>query len=541
MAGYQKHTSHTIAFFLLMLIVCSTGYGQAGFYVPKKGKVFFAGDTATIFSNVINQGQLGLGKNAVVNFKAGRWENDPLSLITDESNNGDGTTGTGGTVRFLLPDSSFPIRQQLLVGGYNAASRSGPSFSNITIANSYGLKITDASTKIRRRLHFEDGHLYAEKNILVLGDGNPGSITGYDENHFIITGNSVTGGFLLREKIGLSDGSVTFPVGTAAGRYTPAALQLNNGAPDDFYVRVFDSVKTNMGSGQDMAAASVNKTWQIGQLLHPGQGEVSITLQHQLPDEGSQFQAKRQNAYVSQYINGAWDTGYPQLTPIAGSLTTGSPVSNSGINTRNFVHTLAANAYFTKLTGLGDTSLYKTRLWFSAYRTDYRHVWAYWNTNPEINQKYFVVQRKLSNETVFSNRDSVASQAINGASFRNINYGITDLNNYGGVSFYRLLMISYNGDTTYSNIVAVGGHPDTYGIVLWPNPSAGQFYIGISAIGAVKTIVIYNAIGQLMLTEEVNNRGFIEMFLRTPGAYMVSFISYNGRLLETKKLIIGGH
>ena len=133
------------------------------------------------------------------------------------------------------------------------------------------------------------------------------------------------------------------------------------------------------------------------------------------------------------------------------------------------------------------------------------------------------------------------SLAINGSSFRYLNYGVTDFNNYGGVSFYRLLMISYNGDTTYSNIVAVGGHPGGYGLVLWPNPSDGRFYIGISATGVVKTIVIYNAIGQLMRVEKVNNRGFIEMFLRTPGAYFVSFISYDGSLLDTKKLIIGGH
>ncbi|HSC39081.1 MAG TPA: T9SS type A sorting domain-containing protein [Chitinophagaceae bacterium] len=536
-----RYTRHIIAFTLLLLAILDRTSGQSGFYVPQKGKVFFSGDSATIFSNVINQGQLGIGKNAVLNFKARQWENDPLSLITDESNNGNGTTGTGGVLRFLLPDTSWPNRQQLLSGGYNAATHSGASFPNITVANGYGLSLFFGSTKIRRQLHFEDGHVYAQENILVVGDGTPGIITGYDENHFVITGTSVTGGFLLREKISLSDGWVSFPVGTAAGRYTPAALRTNNSVPDDFYTRVSDSVKSNAIGGQDMAAASVNKTWQIGQLLHPGQGEVDITLQHQLPDEGSLFQSKRQNAYVSQYINGAWDTGYPQLTPQAGNLTSGNPISNSGTNTRYFANTLAANSYFTKLTGLGDTSLYKTNLWFSAYRTDYRHVWVYWKTNPEIGQKYFIVQRRLSNEAVFSNRDSVPSQAINGSSFRYLNYGITDFNNYGGVSFYRLLMISYKGDTTYSNIVAVGGHPGGYGLVLWPNPSDGRFYIGISASGVVKTIVIYNAIGQLMRVEEVNNRGFIEMFLRTPGAYMVSFISYDGTVLDTRKLIIGGH
>lgn len=536
-----RRNSHIVLFILALLSCSATLFGQQGFYVPKKGKVFFAGDTATIFSNVTNHGQLGLGKGAVVNFKAGRWENDAAALITDESNNGDGTAGTGGTVRFLLPDTSFINRRQLLIGGYNAATRTGASFPNISINNPYGLKLSDASAKIRNRLHFEEGHVYAEDNILVVGDGHPGSITGYSENRFIVTGTSVTGGFLLREKISRSDGWVGFPIGTAAGKYTPAALQLTSGAPDDFYARVSDSVRSRVSDGQDMSVNSVNKTWQIGKLLHPGQGSVDISLQHLVADEGSLFSAKRQNAYVAQHYNGSWDTGYPQLTPSAGVLTTGAPLTNSGINTRSFEGMLTTTSYFTKLTGNGDTALYKTRLWFSAYRTDYKHVWVYWNTFPEINQKYFIVQRRLSNETAFTNRDSVSSKAVNGASFRNINYGITDPNSYGGVSFYRLLMVSYNGDTTYSNTVAVGGHPGGYGFVIWPNPAAGRFFVGISSIGAVKSVVIYNAIGQLMMTEAVNNRGFLEMYLRTPGAYMVSFIGYDGSVLETKKLIIVGN
>ena len=541
MTGYQKYTGYAIAFIAMLFCSITAINAQTGFFVPAKGKVFFSGDTATIFSDVTNHGQLGLGKGAVVNFKAARWENDAAALITDESNNGNGTTGTGGTVRFLLPDTSFSSRRQLLIGGYNAATRTGASFPNISIANTYGLKLTDASTKIRHRLHFEDGHVFAEDNILVVGDGNPGSITGYNENRFVVTGTSVTGGFLLREKISQSDGLISFPIGTAAGMYTPAALQLNSGAPDDFYARVFDSVKSNITSGQNILTAGVNKTWQIGKLLHPGQGSVDLTLQHLLSDEGSLFKTKRQNAYVAQYYKNAWDTGYPQLAPLTGSLTTGSPLVNSGINTRSFEGMLTTTSYFTKLTGSGDTSLYKTRLWFSAYRTDYKHVSVYWNTFPEINQKYFIVQRRLSNEAGFTNRDSVSSKALNGASFRNLNYDINDPNNYSGVSFYRLLMISYNGDTTYSNIVAVGGHPGGNGFVLWPNPAAGRFFIGISSVGSVKSIVIYNAIGQLMMTEAVNNRGFLEMHLRTPGAYMVSFIGSDGSVLETKRLIIVGN
>ncbi|MBS1567613.1 MAG: T9SS type A sorting domain-containing protein [Bacteroidetes bacterium] len=533
---YPK-TRHSIAL-LLLLLVYAAGSAQTGFYVPQKGKVYFAGDTATIFSNVLNKGQVGIGKNAVVNFRAARWENDAQAQITDESNGGNGTTGTGGTLRFIKTDTSLP---QLLIGGYNAASRSGASFPNITIANPFGVKLVDASTKIRRRLHFEDGHLYALDNIIVVGDGQPGTITGYDDSRFIVTGQSVSGGFLLREKISRADSWVAFPVGTADGKYTPAALRLNSGSPDDFYARVFDSVKTKGVSGQDMSAISVNKTWQMGKLFYPGQGNVDVSLQHLVADEGSLFNARRQNAYVTLYDGSSWDMGYPQIAPQVGTITTGAPLTGSGINTRSFEGKMTTTSYFSKLPGNGDTTLYKTRLWFSAYRTDYQHVWVYWNTFPEINQKYFIVQRRLSNETIFTNRDSIDSKAPNGVSMRNINYGITDPNKYSGTSFYRLLMISYTGDTTWSNIVAIGGTPDANGFTIWPNPAPGRFYVGISSIAKPKSIVVYDAIGQLMMTEAVNDRGFLEMRLRTPGTYMVCFISADGSVLETKRVVIVGN
>jgi hypothetical protein len=60
-------------------------------------------------------------------------------------------------------------------------------------------------------------------------------------------------------------------------------------------------------------------------------------------------------------------------------------------------------------------------------------------------------------------------------------------------------------------------------------------------MGAIKTINIYNDIGQLIHYEMVDNRGLIEMHLHTPGVYMVSFIGYDGSVLETKKLIIIGN
>lgn len=529
---------------LLLYTFTMAAIAQAGFFVPQQGKIFFNGNTSTIFSDVLNQGQLGIGKGAIVNFKGRQWENAPTSRITDESIRGNSTVGQGGMLRFILPDSTQPTffeQQQYLIGGYNAASRSGPTFSNLSIANPWGVKLMSGSTKIRNELNFTQGNIYVNDNILVVGDRNPGKITGDNDTRFVVTGASEdAAGFLLREDISRSDGQVVFPVGTADGLYTPAALTLVSRDPDDFYVRVFDGVKARLRDGQDLSVNSVNKVWQIGKLRVPGEGAVNITLQHRLPDEGLLFIANRTRTYVSQYASGSWNQGGPHESPRPGTLTTGAPLANSGTNNRTFRNTISPASYFTKFAGYQDTALNRTNLWFNAYRTDYQHVYVCWTTNPEIRNMYFVVQRRLSKEAEYSNVDTVLSKAPAGLSFNFLDYNTTDPNNYTGISYYRLMMVDYNGNITYSQIVAVGPEPQGFGWTLWPNPSPGRFFVGISRPQSVKYVYVWDIVGRLQIRQLVNGRGLIEMHLPIQGAYVVGLISEDQKIIETKKLVIIG-
>jgi hypothetical protein len=506
---------------------------QGGVYIPVAGKIFFTGDTATIFSNVINKGNVGLAKNAVVNFAGKSWENDPQSLITDESNGGDGTTGTGGWVRFL----SNSFRQQL-IGGYNAATKTGPAFSNLKIENNLGVELFQSSAKVRKEFNFTSGHVYLQTNIMVVGDNDPGKINGYDSLRYFVTGNNQGGGLLLRENINRSNGQVVFPVGSKENSYTPAAIRSLSSQRDDYYVTVLDSVKSGVFTGNNLSNESVNKTWQIGKRWRPDLDEVEIALQHLNADEEAGFNFNRRNAYAAQFTGGSWDEGYPQSLPVSGYLTTGTVLANSGVNSRIFNATLSGNSYFTKLTGKGDTT--KTRLWFNAYRLDTGNVKVYWNTNPEINVKYFVVQRRLSNETNFTSRDTVLSMATAGYSISDLSYTTNDANNYQGISFYRLRIVDFANNGYYSDTVAVGNKPGIYSILLWPNPTPNIFFISIHKNLPVKAIVIYNVLGQKMMQEDVNGRTFIQMQGLIPGTYFVSFVLTTGTIIETKKLVVAG-
>lgn len=522
----------------MLLSMAVATRAQTGFFIPKTGKIFFSGSAATIFSDVDNQGQMGVGRNAILNFKGHRWTNSPGALITDESWDNNGGLGLGGMIRFIKPDSGTLL--QLITSGYNAATRNGPVFTHLAIANPAGVRLYNSSMKVRRWLDFTEGTLDVDDNILVVGDKNAGTITGYNDKSFVITPSRANAGFLLRERLTSANGLVVFPVGTAAGHYTPAALKLRNRLPDDFYVRVTNGVKSRITDGEDISDWSVNKTWQIGQLQHPGEDIVEITLQHDLNDEGNRFTGHRQTAYVSQYVRGSWDIGYPQAGPGPGTLTTGLPLTNSGTNSREFQYSMSQASWFTKLAGYNDTAKNRTNLWFSAYRTTRDNVYVYWTTNPEIRNKYFVVQRKFITDTGFVDRDTLPSKAIGSVSFNYLDYHIDDPNSYSGTTFYRLMMVDYNGNITYSNIIAVGGVPDGFGWTVWPNPTSGRFFVGISRPSAVRQLMVWDIVGRLLYSVPVNDRGLIEMHLDVKGTYVIGLLPADGDHIETKKLIVIG-
>ncbi|OQP57924.1 hypothetical protein A3860_39765 [Niastella vici] len=309
---------------------------------------------------------------------------------------------------------------------------------------------------------------------------------------------------------------------------------------DDYHVRVSDGVKKDLFSGTDLKAQGVNKTWEIGKRNNPGADEVEVALQHLTADEGSQFSRNRQYSYVSQYTGAGWDTAYPQGSPLTGYLTTGAALANSGVNTRTMRSAITAASYFTKFAGNGDTSLPYTHVWLSGWRLDKNNVQVYWTTKPEVNVRYFMVERRLSNETRFRNRDSMSSKAVNGYSTTWLNYTMNDPNSYTGISYYRLRLVDYSGGISYTNIVAVGSKTDGYQLLLWPNPSARNFYVGVNGAAAVKYVVIWNVLGQMIHRELVNDRSIIPLHINLPGNYFVGFISHSGQLLETKKLVVTG-
>jgi hypothetical protein len=74
---------------------------------------------------------------------------------------------------------------------------------------------------------------------------------------------------------------------------------------------------------------------------------------------------------------------------------------------------------------------------------------------------------------------------------------------------------------------------------LTPPDGAGRFLISIDKLQRVKTVVIWNALGQKIREIEALNKELLEIYLFTPGNYIIGFIS-NNQVISTQQVVITG-
>jgi hypothetical protein len=156
-----------------------------------------------------------------------------------------------------------------------------------------------------------------------------------------------------------------------------------------------------------------------------------------------------------------------------------------------------------------------------------------------VNIESFVVQRRWSTEADFKNVDTVASIALSRISTRHLYYTIKDPNNYSGVSFYRIMLRAHNGEISYSETIAVGAKNGEFSMMLWPNPTPDECYVSINTALPVKSVVVWDALGQVLHEEPVNGRRVLRLSLRpfSQALYIIGITSPSGKLLATEKVI----
>jgi hypothetical protein len=172
---------------------------------------------------------------------------------------------------------------------------------------------------------------------------------------------------------------------------------------------------------------------------------------------------------------------------------------------------------------------------FTANRTK-TNVNLNWITAVEQGNKGFNVQRKLGG----GNWETVAfvpSKATEGNSNANLYYTYVEVNNYSGISQYRLEQVDIDGDIDYSDVRSVNGNVQGSKVIVYPNPSVtGKVNVAFSDL-TVRDLMLNDMSGRLIKQWKGyrNNTLFIENL--KAGVYTLRIVDANGTS-TTEKIVI---
>lgn len=147
-----------------------------------------------------------------------------------------------------------------------------------------------------------------------------------------------------------------------------------------------------------------------------------------------------------------------------------------------------------------------------------------WVTTTEQNNQGFAIERNTGGN--WQQVAFVPSQAAGGNSNAELSYVYNDLNNFKGVSQYRLRQVDIDNRSKYSEIRAVRGEGLLSAVTIYPNPSNdGKVNIIFDEVNVTRDIAVTDMSGRtIKLLKGVTNNNVVIDNLN-PGIYSVRIIA----------------
>jgi gliding motility-associated-like protein len=322
----------------LFFLIPTPGHSQAVnqvYIFPSANIYAHPNSNLNIFSDISHSGTFVSYETSLINFYSSIWQNNAGSRLPDESARG--IDGVGGIFRF-----SDLLQLPQRINSLNSLPFNG--FPNVRLDNSLNVTADLGNLHVNNNLDFVKGNLILNTVDVTIGRPGTGTITGFSQRNFIVTGSAMTGGRLVRNTAGVPI-TLDFPIGTNLGSYTPLTINYT-GLPQSIKFRVADNLYNKLNFPE-----YVNKTWIMSTTVVDPSAKVDLTLQHNSSEEGIEYFRNRDQAYVTRYdlnLTGLWDVLplVPTITP--GSITQRTAVFNAYMNTRLNVATIKQIEYFSK-------------------------------------------------------------------------------------------------------------------------------------------------------------------------------------------------
>ncbi|MEO8712089.1 MAG: T9SS type A sorting domain-containing protein [Parafilimonas sp.] len=159
-----------------------------------------------------------------------------------------------------------------------------------------------------------------------------------------------------------------------------------------------------------------------------------------------------------------------------------------------------------------------------------------WETKNALKASGFNIERSLADSLHFATVNF--AWAVQGSGLKK-NYHLPDNNDYKGISFYRVKLLSIDTTSLYSNIVAVKGYD--LPLKIYPSPATDRIWIQLTAkLNGNAAIMLYDASGKIV-QQQVLNCTKDELAAKTiivsnlaSGAYQVKIIMPDKTFLTGK-------
>tara|TARA_B100000809_G_scaffold252302_1_gene286876 strand:+ start:191 stop:2320 length:2130 start_codon:yes stop_codon:yes gene_type:complete len=150
-----------------------------------------------------------------------------------------------------------------------------------------------------------------------------------------------------------------------------------------------------------------------------------------------------------------------------------------------------------------------------------------WSTSSEINNEFFSIERSLD----ALNFEEVGEDNGAGNSNHLIQYNFIDNASISGINYYRLKQTDFDGDYSYSDIIALNNKQDNVKIFVANN------ILQVNFNGEVNTSVlqIIDAVGRIVYNNETNTNVKINASEFSKGIYIVKVSSTKGNTIQKVK------
>jgi hypothetical protein len=325
----------------------------------------------------------------------------------------------------------------------------------------------------------------------------------------------------------LGNAAFVFPLGDDA-TWARLGISAPSVATDNFsaqYIRLNPSTAVGTALATGVDHISELEYWQITRVAGTSIPSVSLYWENGTSEHGI-TSASTTDLHVGQWMN---SSGMKWVDKGASAVSGTAAGSGTVTNLTALTFTTGTAHPITFLAPNTVNPLPVELLSFDGVAASEGNL-LHWVTATELNNDYFILEKSTDADHFYS----IARLQGNGTTLSENTYEYTDAAPQKTINYYRLKQVDFNGDHTYSSVIAIDNSNIVTTMNIFPNPAVGP--VQINLLGPARSLCIFNPQGQIILNEESPGSS-LTFNPPASGIYLLRMISDTG-VIRCERIII---